>query len=153
MEKYNWDFKIEDKITYFDRTKSYELTGYKPIDMTNGLDFNVNDFTLDAQTKIRTGKYSDFKPDTKQYADFWNERYRRCKEGYEVNGYRITGDNYFFINYYRMISAASDEGDEGFPSFTNVQYEWFHYVEMCEKLKLDCVALKPRGVNSCPCNQ
>lgn len=145
-----WDVKIGDPIEYFDRDLSYELTGYRPIDMKNGLDFVLAPFIEDGVIKEKTGRYTDYKKGSKAYADFWNERYRRCKEGFEYGGYRITGDNYFFINFYRMISAATDDGEETFPTFTTIQYEWFHYVEMCEKLRLDCVALKPRGVNSCP---
>ena len=141
-----WDIKLTDDIMFFDRTLSYELTGYRPIDMENGLDFKLEPFIEDALTKERTGKYTEFPAGTKAYADFWDERYRRCIEGYEYGGYRITGDNYFFINFYRLISAKSENGDEAFPTFTNVQYEWFHYVEMCERVKLDCVALKPRGI-------
>ncbi len=143
-----WDYKIEDEVQYFDREKTYELTKYRPVDTNHGLDFVLEDFIQDALTKERTGRYTEFRPGSKQYNDFWDERYRRCTEGFESGGYRITGDNYFWINFYRLISAK--DGNENFPSFTNVQYEWFHYVEMCEKLGLDCVALKPRGVNSCP---
>ncbi|MGL4372521.1 MAG: hypothetical protein ACRCS6_01975, partial [Turicibacter sp.] len=141
-----WDYELEDTIEFFDRSKSYELTGYRPIDMTNGLDFKLEPFIEDALTKERTGSYTEYPPGTKAYADFWDERYRRCTEGYEYGGYKITGDNYFFINFYRMISAKSENVEESFPAFTNVQYEWFHYVEMCEKLGKDCIALKARGV-------
>jgi hypothetical protein len=35
-----WDVKKEDKISYFDPELSYELTGYRPITKTKGLDFN-----------------------------------------------------------------------------------------------------------------
>ena len=35
---------------------------------------------------------------------------------------------------------------ESFPSFLSKQYEWFHYVEMAEKLHKDACALKARGV-------
>ena len=35
---------------------------------------------------------------------------------------------------------------EAFPSFLSKQYEWFHYVEMAEKLHKDACALKSRGV-------
>ena len=151
-EEFKWDVPLGTPITYFDRSLSYELTGYRPIDMTNGLDFKVEWFNEDARTKTNSGKYSTFAPDSKPYNDFWDERYERCTNGMTVNGYTLTGDNYFFINFYRMISAADASCDESFPTFTNVQYEWFHYVDMCEKLKKDCVALKPRGINSCPTN-
>ena len=35
-----WDVKIDDPIEYFDKRLSYELTGYRPITETEGLDFN-----------------------------------------------------------------------------------------------------------------
>ena len=53
----------------------------------------------------------------------------RMKNGYTVNGYRITGDNYYFLNYYRMQvvgdtnSKAGEGRDESFPSFIAKQYE------------------------------
>lgn len=40
MEDYKWDFGPDDKIEYFDPTKSYWLTKYKPINKEQGLDFN-----------------------------------------------------------------------------------------------------------------
>ena len=39
---------------------------------------------------------------------------------------------------------------ETFPDFFSKQYEYFHYIELCEKLGYDVVALKARGVKSCP---
>jgi len=44
-------------------------------------------------------------------------------------------------------NAMSGAGrDYRFPDFIAKQYEWFHYVEMAEKLHLDVGALKSRGV-------
>ena len=143
-----WDIKLTDDIRFFDRTLSYELTGYRPIDMENGLDFKLEPFIEDALTKERTGKYTEFPAGTKAYADFWDERYRRCIEGYEYGGYRITGDNYFFINFYNLKSsdAGTINQDYGFPQFLVFQYEYFHYLEMCELLKYDSSVLKSRGI-------
>ena len=140
-----WDFKIDDPIEFFDRTLSYELTGSRPIDEHNGLDFNIEWFTEASRRYKRIRKYCEYSQGSKRYVDFWKEEIRRFREGYEVNGYRLTGDNYFFINYYRLIDPIALE--ENFPTFTNVHYEWFHYVDMCEKLQKDCIALKARGVN------
>jgi hypothetical protein len=36
------------------------------------------------------------------YRDFWNEEYKRCKNGLTVNGYTVTGFNYYFLNYYQL---------------------------------------------------
>lgn len=99
---------------------------------------------------MRTGRYSpsSIPLGSKTHVEWWKERFRRCNEGYEVNGYRITGDNYFFLNFYNLKSSAEDSinQDIGFPQFLVFQYEYFHYLELCEKLKKDTSALKSRGI-------
>ena len=122
-----WDVKIGDPIEYFDPTLSYAITKYRPIDGTHGLDFNPDWFREDAMGKLRTGKYSNFTVGTKSHYDWWRERLRRCDEGYEVNGYRLTGDNYFWLNYYRLkTSVKGKKAGAGrkmdFPAFLVFQY-------------------------------
>lgn len=79
---------------------------------------------------------------------------RRCVEGYTVNGYRITGDHYFFLNFYRMSVVNKDQSKmvrgrtESFPSFIAKQYEFFHYLEMCEYIGKDVCMLKARGLKT-----
>lgn len=145
-----WDFPIDSQIEYFDSYKSYELTKYRPINDTEGLDFNPDWFREDAINKLKTGRYSpsSIPIGSKTHRDWWKERIRRCNEGYEVNGYRITGDNYFFINFYNLKSSDIESINQsyGFPQFLVFQYEYFHYLEMCEKLKKDVSVLKSRGI-------
>lgn len=145
-----WDVKKEDTIEYFDSTLSYELTGYRPVDEERGLDFNPEWFTQAKIIKQNTGKYCAYPPGTKKYVDFWTEEVRRCNEGYSSHGYRITGDNYFFLNFYRLkdteVEVAGRGRQTGFPRFFSKQYEYFHYIEICEHLKKDVCALKARGV-------
>ena len=149
-----WDFGPNDTIEYFDNTKSYYLTKYRPINDTEGLDFNPNWFREDAINKLKTGRYSptSIPMGSKTHRDWWIERKRRCNEGYESNGYRLTGDNYFFLNFYNLKSSDSETINQnyGFPEFFVFQYEYFHYSEMCELLKKDSSALKSRGIESCP---
>ena len=45
------------------------------------------------------GFYTDTIPGTKDYYDFWDEEKRRCLEGYVVDGVRVTGYHYFYLNY------------------------------------------------------
>jgi hypothetical protein len=101
-EKIVWDVKIDSEIPFFDPTLSYELTKYRPIDEEHGFDFDPNWFTKTRDIKLETGKYCSYPPGTKRYRDFWDEEYRRCNEGYESHGYRVTGDHYFFLNYYQL---------------------------------------------------
>ena len=121
-ESSEWDFKIGDTIEYFDKDKSYELTGYRPINKYQGLDFNPEWFTEARETYKRDGHYCRFRYGQKAYKTFWNEEYRRCREGYTVNGYTITGDHYFFLNYYTLNNTtknvkAMDAVEKDFPNF------------------------------------
>ena len=146
-----WDVPITEEIKYFDSELSYEITGYRPITMDKGLDFKPELFTIAADTYNKTGNYTQYPYGSKKYRTFWEEEFNRCINGYTVGKYHITGDNYFYLNYYRMdIIVEGSEGGQGrsesFPKFLSKQYEWFHYVEMASKLHLDVCALKARGV-------
>ena len=146
-----WDVKIDDQIDYFDPYLSYEITKYRPINDTDGLDFNPDWFREDAIRKLSTGKYSNLTIGSKTHKDFWKERQRRCIDGIEINGYRVTGDNYFWLNFYRLKQAkkgakASAGRQVSFPLFFVFQYEYFHYVEICEILGKDVALLKARSM-------
>ena len=56
-----WDVPKEEYIKFFDKRLSYELTGYKPITETQGLDFDPSWFTVARDTYIRTGKYCSYR--------------------------------------------------------------------------------------------
>ena len=92
-----WDVKKEDKIEVFDPNLSYEITGYRPISKTQGLDFDPEWFVETRKQFEKTGKYCPHLPKSKKYNEFWEEQYKRCKYGYTVNGYTITGDNSWTI--------------------------------------------------------
>ena len=145
-----WDIKIGDEVEYFDSDLSYEYTKYRPLTKTQGLDFNPSWFTEAREIKLRTGKYCAFPPGTKAYHDFWKREYDRCNNGLEVNGYRITGDHYFFLNYYQLPETNVKKAGQGrgliFPIFVDKQYEYFHYIELAQILKKDVLSVKSRAV-------
>lgn len=149
----DWDVPKDVEITCFDGSKSYEITGYRPVDETHGLDFDPSWFTETREVKQRTGKYCSYPSGTKKYADFWNEQFRRCNEGFVSHGYRITGDHYFFLNFYRLKDTTTGAAGVGrstaFPSFFSKQYEYFHYIDLCKITRHDVCALKARGVKTC----
>ena len=98
--------------------------------------------------KLSTGTYSGSVYGSRSYKEFWDAQKKRCNEGYSSNGYRLTGDNYFFLNFYNLKTSESDTINQayGFPMFLVFQYEYFHYVELCEKLDYDVALLKSRGI-------
>ena len=146
-----WDVKKEDKIEYFDPELSYELTGYRPITKTKGLDFNPNWFTETREYYKQHGKYCPYLYKSKKYDEFWKEEYRRCKYGMTVNGYTITGDNYFFLNFYQLPivdkTLVAGEGlNRGFPVFFESHYRFFHYLQMARILHKHAALMKARSI-------
>ena len=127
--KGKWDVPIGKEIEYFDKRLSYEITGYIPITETQSLDFNPIWFTQARDTKIKTGHYCQYQFGSKLYRDFWNEEYKRCIEGYTVNGYTITGPHYFFLNYYQLPNPDVDKAGTSrlaiYPNFYVYQYEYY----------------------------
>lgn len=150
----DWDVLIDEEIFYFDPELSYEITGYRPITMTEGLDFDPTPFREAALTFEENGYYTSYLPGSKPYKEYWREQLKRCTEGYTVGKYRITGDHYFFINFYRMQTVNLDSTKkvtgrgQSFPSFLGKQYEFFHYLELCEYVGKDVCLLKARALES-----
>lgn len=149
--KDKWDVPKGSPIEFFDSELSYELTGYKPIDKVNSLDFDPSWFTQARETYLETGKYCAYLYGSKKFREFWKEQYRRCKYGYTSHGYTITGFHYFFLNFYTLplVSQVKEAGKgrpEGFPLFTVAQYIWFHYLDLCCKLLKNAALMKARGV-------
>ena len=151
-----WDVKIGDPIEYFDKRLSYEITGYRPITETEGLDFNPEWFTQARDTYLKTEHYCSYYPGSKMYRDFWNEEYRRCKNGLTVNGYTITGFNYYFLNYYQLPNTEQEKAGDSrsiiFPKFFVYQYEFFHYFELCRILRRNACLMKNRGCGASEIN-
>ena len=144
-----WDVKIGDPIEFFDKRLSYEITGYRPITETQGLDFNPEWFLEARNEKLKTGHYTSYYFGSKSYRDFWNKEYKRCREGMTVNGYTIPGTYYYFLNYYQLpqteVKKLGTSRQDIFPEFYTAQYEFFHYFELCKVLKKDCGLFKARG--------
>ena len=154
--KGKWDVPLDQPVKYFDKRLSYELTGYIPITEDRSLDFDPSWFTEARDNKIKTGRYTQSRYGTKGYSDFWDEEYRRCRDGYTSHGYTIPGPYYYYLNYYQLpnidVDKAGTGRDQIFPKFLVFQYEFFHYFEMCRMLRKDACLMKARGIeNSTPC--
>ena len=147
----DWDVKIGDPIEFFDPRLSYEITGYRPITMTEGLDFDPNWFMETVNHKNAKGVHCDSPPGSPSFKAFWLREYERCRNGLTVNGYRITGHHYFFLNFYKLLNVnkvdkAGSGRDSTNPNFWAKHYEYFHYMDLCRVTEKDSCSLKSRGV-------
>lgn len=146
-----WDVRKEDKYEVFDPLLSYEITGYRPLTNTLGLDFDPDWFIETRKEFERTGKYCQHLPGSKRFNEFWKEQYVRCKYGMTVNGYTITGDNYFFLNFYQLPIVdehkASGQGlNRGFPKFFESHYRYFHYLQLAREAHKHAALMKARSI-------
>lgn len=154
IEEPEWDVPLGEPILWFDPNKSYELTGYRPITKDKGLDFDPTPFCEMSNIFRETGRYTTFVPKTAAYNKLWDREFDRCIHGMTVGKYHITGDNYFWLNYYQLLDSARSEQEVGagrkrdFPIFVAKQYEYFHYMELCKKLRKDFCALKARAIGA-----
>lgn len=81
---------------------------------------------------------------TPLYKKYWKEQERRCLEGYEVNGVRITGYHYFYLNFCPIIKTVATgnskinqrqaaERVEGFPDFWDLDWMYYTALEIAEQ--------------------
>lgn len=148
--KKKWDVLKDEEIEYFDPTLSYELTGYRPITETEGLDFNPKEFTKAADYYRLHKTYTHFIPGTFKHKQHWTDEFNKCLNGVTIGKYRLTGEHYFFLNYYRLLSVLGEgkkeSREEDFPGFLAKQYEYFHYLELARLTGHDACIFKCRGV-------
>jgi len=135
----------------FDPTLSYETTGYRPIDSVNGLDFSPDGFREVGVWRMENKQYNTLMTNSRPYKLWWDIEYDKSENGLVHNGYRVTGDHYFFLNFYTMLVAkegqkAGSGRERKHPNFWVLHYKWFHYIELCEMLGFDALALKGRGL-------
>ncbi len=102
-------------------------------------------------------RYTLLAPGSKAYSEFWKEERRRCIHGYEVNGIRITGYHYNYLNFSPILKTVivkegltETEGNQadrilGFPDFWDGDYDFFHYIESAEENKKHAILGGSRG--------
>lgn len=117
-------------------------------------------FSEVAKYKRDTGVYCPYPKGSKKYLEFWNEQWRRCKEGFTIREEEgnyvlsITGYHYFFLNFcqIRVVWDESDEfgnkvskWEDTSPHFWDLHYHFFWAFQECINLGKDIVILKPRA--------
>lgn len=105
------------------------------------------EFSYLAAIYNKTGFYTNLPEGTKAYIDFWKDVRDKCINGfYNSKGIRITGHHFFYLNFCRISGYDETIGKklEMFPKFMDLDYDYFHMIEHCEKNQRCLVALKGR---------
>jgi len=92
--------------------------------------------------------YTKYPIGTYQFDEYWEEETRKCKEGITHGNIYIPGSYYFYLNYTQIELKNSKNGrkSKGFPIFTDVDLEYFTFIEKARKEQKGIVLVKPRRI-------
>lgn len=86
---------------------------------------------------VEKGYYCEAPMGTPEYLDYWKEQLKRCTYGYEVDGVKITGDFYAYLNFGQILKVEYGDDDDNtakkivsFPDFWDGDYEFFWCLEI-----------------------
>jgi hypothetical protein len=84
---------------------------------------------------------------SKDWFEYWTEERRRCIEGYQVAGCKITGDHYFYLNYYMInktedTSAKKSHKSYDFPDFWDGDYNYYWIRQIARDGVLDSLNIE-----------
>jgi hypothetical protein len=79
------------------KTKTYRPEEIR--DPNTGKWINSKVFCEEGIKFMKNGYYCPEPIGSPSYKEYWDEQLRRCKEGYEVAGHKITGHHYEYLNF------------------------------------------------------
>lgn len=103
----------------------------------NGKWLNSQVFREEATKFMETGIYCPDPEGSPSYMDYWQEQLRRCREGYEVEGVKITGHHYYYLNFAEIMVVNKKGGKVGKkerlqPDFWDGDYDFFWCLEIAK---------------------
>lgn len=106
-------------------------------DPKTGKWINSSVFREEALRYMKHGYYCKEPPGSPDFISYWEEQLKRCKEGYEVDGVKITGHHYFYLNF-TMIMVVINTGrkasrkEQRLPDFWDGDYDFFWSLEIAK---------------------
>ena len=113
-------------------------------------------FSTSAAFYKKYGVYTKAPKGTEAYKMFWQQEAIKCLRGHTIDGVRVTGYHYFYLNYCPILRSTDfntpaeqkyvGQGKvEDFPAFWDGDWHYFQAVEECEIKGLHLPVLKARG--------
>ena len=106
-----------------------------------------NEFSYLANFYDEHGVYTLIPAGTYEYQMFWEDVKNKCVHGFTNSlGIRITGHHFFYLNFCRInaLNELIGKKTEMFPRFMDLDYDYFHMIEYCEKNQKCITAVKGR---------
>ena len=131
--------------------------GRAKLDLTNPYILtNANYFTQTADFYREHNCYTFIKRNpnpNSEYMRFWRQEIRRCWDGMlrPEDGAYVTGLEYFYLNFYRMLVAKTTEGSKrakrifDFPLFYELAHYRYRYLYYALEEGLNAIELSKRG--------
>lgn len=107
----------------------------------DGTWINSDVFRQEAIRFMATGSYCPDPKGSRSYMEYWIEQLRRCKEGYEVGGEKITGHHYSYLNFCQIQVVEEPEEGSGSkvakkitknPDFWDGDYDYYWSIEIAK---------------------
>lgn len=119
----------------------YEAGKLNSIRNKDGHWINTQVFREEANHFSKYGYYCADPIGSPGYFEYWDEQTRRCLEGYEVGGARITGHHYAYLNFYPIMkvdlkntsSSKVASKVQGMPDFWDGDYNYYWAKEIAFK--------------------
>ena len=96
----------------------------------NGKWLNPDVFREPALTFMRTGGYCSDPWGSPDWFEYWKSERDKCIKGVEIDGVRITGEFYFYLNYCTLLKVEDANAEIvkkviSFPDFWDGDYNYF----------------------------
>ena len=84
--------------------------------------------------------------DSVYYESFWDENTSYIMDGYTIGDERITGDHYWYLNFWKIRGLDHATGRKSIiaPRFLDMDYEYFYVIEKARELGKNVVVVKAR---------
>lgn len=117
-------------------------TRYKPSDIRDpetGKWINSSVFREEGAKFMKNGYYTTDPYNSPGFLEYWTEQLRRCEEGYEVAGHKITGHHYEYLNFSQIEVVIEPENggkaakkETKMPDFWDGDFDYFWSIEIAK---------------------
>jgi hypothetical protein len=111
---------------------------------------NNNEFLVKQSDVLPDDYYKGTAQQREIYINYWKEEKRRCIEGYTVGGKFMSGDLYYYVNYWTIlmdaVSSKSKSKRMGHPLLRDIEWEFFRNVEIARKANKGIILVSGREI-------